>query len=68
MSYLFLAILHDQTNYGSMTPRPGRRAAKRMRWHVRKPFQPTHKHHRNSRGNPGRANRHLFTNKDMRSW
>lgn len=42
--------------------------AKNVRHPCRGPDRRIFKQSRGGRGNPGRANRHIFTNKDMRFW
>jgi len=44
------------------------RIAKNVRYSSRGPDRRIFKQSRGGRGNPGRANRHIFTNKDMRFW
>jgi len=42
--------------------------AKNMRYHNHGPDRRVFKQYRRHGRNPGRANRHVYTNKDMRSW
>ena len=44
------------------------RVTKNARYPCASPDRRIFKQSRGGRGNPGRANRHIFTNKDMRFW
>ena len=68
MSVLFLLNLVQHYQKIANNDNFGRMRAKNMRWHVHGPDRRIFKVARRHGRNPGRANRHVYTNKDMRSW
>ena len=68
MSVLFLLNLVQHYQNTANNDNSGRMRAKNMRWHAHGPDRRIFKVARRHGRNPGRANRHVYTNKDMRSW
>ena len=68
MSVLFLLNIAQHYQKIANNGERGGTRAKNMRYHNRGPDRRIFKVARRHGRNPGRANRHLYTNKDMRSW